>query len=134
MSVGAYLSNKSEHDEYDKHLAIEYWEIEHLREKEIQEVRDIYVEKGFEGELLEQVVATIIADDDRRVDVMMKEELGLSEPDKKPFRIALSTLIAFVVIGFIPLMTYVISAMGGLNAQSLFPLSIGLTALGFLGI
>jgi hypothetical protein len=34
--------------------------------------------------LLEQVVAKIIEDDDRRVDVMMKEELGLSEPDKTP--------------------------------------------------
>lgn len=42
MSVGAYLAKKSEHDTYEKHLAIEYREIEHMREKEVQEIRDIY--------------------------------------------------------------------------------------------
>jgi hypothetical protein len=48
--------------------------------------------------LLEQIVAKIIEDDDRRVDVMMKEELQLSEPDKKPIRVGVSTLVAFVVL------------------------------------
>lgn len=45
MSVGAYLASKSEHDTYKKNLAIEYREIKHLREKEIQEVREIYAAK-----------------------------------------------------------------------------------------
>jgi len=45
MSVGAYLANKSEHDNYKKNLKVEYREIENLREKEIQEVRDIYIDK-----------------------------------------------------------------------------------------
>src|SRR6478609_4089823 len=35
MSVGNFFSTKAERDSYDKHKAIEYWEIEHLREKEI---------------------------------------------------------------------------------------------------
>lgn len=134
MSVGAYLANKSEHDTYKKNLAIEYREIVHLREKEIQEIRDIYLAKWFEGELLEQVVAKIIEDDDRRVDVMMKEELGLNEPDKKPLLVWASTLISFVVIWLIPLLTYVVSYISEIDPATLFPLSIGLTALWFLGI
>jgi len=40
MSVGAYLSAKSERDTYDKHEKIEYWEIEHLPEIE-REPRDL---------------------------------------------------------------------------------------------
>jgi len=134
MSVGAYLANKSEHDHYKKNLAMEYREIEHLREKEIQEIRDIYLAKWFEGKLLEQVVATIIADDDRRVDVMMKEELGLTEPDKNPFLVWASTLVSFVIIGLIPLLTYVVSYVSDMDPASLFPLSIWLTACGFIGI
>lgn len=134
MSVGAYLANKSEHDTYKKNLAIEYREIVHLREKEIQEIRDIYLAKWFEGELLEQVVAKIIEDDDRRVDVMMKEELGLSEPDKTPLLVWASTLISFVVIWLIPLLTYVVSYISEIDPATLFPLSIGLTAAWFLGI
>ncbi len=134
MSVGAYLANKSEHDNYKKNLKVEYREIENLREKEIQEVRDIYIDKWFEGELLEQVVAKIIEDDDRRVDVMMKEELGLSEPDKTPLLVWASTLTAFVIIGLIPLLTYVVSYVRDLDPADLFPLSIAFTAIGFLGI
>ena len=53
MSVGSYLSTKSEKDNYKKHENIEYWEVEHLPEKEKEEIRDIYRAKGFEGEILE---------------------------------------------------------------------------------
>lgn len=62
---------------------------------------------------------------------MMKEELQMSLPDKKPFAVGLSTLVSFVIIGFIPLLAYVISFWGHLSHESLFPLSIVLTALGF---
>ncbi|MDP5172401.1 MAG: VIT1/CCC1 transporter family protein, partial [Bacteroidia bacterium] len=51
MSVGAYLSTKSERDNYEKHRKIEYAEVETIPEIEKEEVRDIYRAKGFEGEL-----------------------------------------------------------------------------------
>ncbi len=108
MSIGAYLASKSEKDNYEKHKKIEYWEIENLREKEIEEIREIYQEKGFEGELLEQVVQVIISDDDRWVDVMMKEELGMMESDKSPFKIGAITFVSFIVLGFVPLLIYVL--------------------------
>ena len=108
MSIGAYLSAKTEKDNYEKHKKIEYWEIENMREKEIEEIREIYQEKGFEGDLLEQVVQVIIADDDRWVDVMMKEELGMMESDKSPYKIGSITFISFIVLGFVPLLIYVL--------------------------
>ena len=37
MSVGAYLSTKSEQDNYKKHKQTEYWEVEHLPEMEKEE-------------------------------------------------------------------------------------------------
>lgn len=77
------------------------------------------------------MVAKIIENDDRRVDVMMKEELELSLPDKKPFFVGLSTLSAFVLIGLIPLGTYVFSFVYDLDPASLFEVSILLTAIGF---
>lgn len=33
MSVGSYLSNKSELERFEKHEQVEYWEVEHLPEK-----------------------------------------------------------------------------------------------------
>ena len=97
MSVGAYLSAKTEKDQYQKHKAIEYWEIENIPEKEIEEIRQIYRAKGFEGELLEQVVAVIVKDKERWVDVMMKEELEMIEDYRSPFKIGGVTYITFFV-------------------------------------
>jgi VIT1/CCC1 family predicted Fe2+/Mn2+ transporter len=106
MSVGAYLSSKSEKENYNKHRNIEYWEVENIPEKERQEIVEIYHAKGFEGELLEKVVDVIVSDKDRWVDEMMKDELNLIEDTKSPFKIGLATLISFVLVGFIPLMVY----------------------------
>jgi len=107
MSVGAFLSSKSVRDNYNKHKAIEYWEIEHLPDSERKEVEAIYRNKGFEGDLLEQVVDTITADKDRWVDVMMKDELNMSEERKSPFMMGFVTYISFISIGLIPLGIYV---------------------------
>ncbi|CAI8367097.1 MAG: hypothetical protein CNE98_05615 [Bacteroidetes bacterium MED-G17] len=107
MSIGAYLSTKSEKDNFKKHKDLEYWEVDNLPEKEKEEIREIYQAKGFEGELLEKVVQVITADKDRWVDVMMKEELEMHEETKSPFMMGLVTYLSFIVIGLIPLLIYV---------------------------
>ncbi len=132
MSVGAYLSTKSTKDNYRKHERIEYWEVDHLPEVEREEIRDIYREKGFDGELLEQVVDVITADKDRWVDVMMKEELGMMEESKSPFMMGLVTYISFILIGLIPLMVYVWDYVGNFVLGNLFLWSCIFTGLGFL--
>ena len=131
MSVGAYLSSKSEKDNYDKHKQIEYWEVDNLPEVETEEIRDIYRAKGFEGELLEQVVSVITADKDRWVDVMMKEELNMMEESKSPLKMGAVTYFAFILIGLIPLLTYVWDFISPIDAN-LFFISSCLTAVGFV--
>ncbi|HMQ48439.1 MAG TPA: VIT1/CCC1 transporter family protein [Saprospiraceae bacterium] len=106
MSVGAYLSRKSERDNFFKHQKVEYWEVDNLPDTEKEEVREIYRQKGFEGALLEQVVDVITADKDRWVDTMMKEELSMMKDDRSPFKVGLVTYLAFILIGFIPLSLY----------------------------
>jgi VIT1/CCC1 family predicted Fe2+/Mn2+ transporter len=106
MSVGAYLSAKSERDNYAKHEKIEYWEIENLPEIEREEIAEIYKQKGFKGELLDKIVNHICSDKDLWVAEMMKDELGMMRDSKSPFKIGLATLISFILVGFIPLMVY----------------------------
>lgn len=117
MSVGSYLSTKSEKQKYQKHKNIEYWEVDHLPEKEREEVREIYAAKGFEGELLEKVVDQITADKDRWVDVMMKEELEMAEENKSPIAMGAVTFISFLILGFIPLIIYVVDYTIGTEAD-----------------
>lgn len=134
MSVGSYLSNKSEKENYEKHERIEYWEVDHLPEKEKEEIREIYQAKGFEGELLEQVVDVITADKDRWVDVMMKEELNMTKADKSPFAMGAMTFVSFITVGLIPLIAYIWDYNNEEASTNLFGISILLTSLAFIGI
>lgn len=106
MSVGAYLSAKSERDTYTKHENIEYWEVENLPETERREIEEIYREKGFEGKLLDQIVDHICSDKDLWVSEMMKGELEMIPNTKSPFATGLATLLSFVSVGIIPLLVY----------------------------
>ncbi|MEQ9402188.1 MAG: VIT1/CCC1 transporter family protein [Cyclobacteriaceae bacterium] len=133
MSVGSFLSTKSEKQNYEKHKAIEYWEVDHLPEKEREEIREIYEAKGFSGKLLEDVVDTITADKDRWVDVMMKEELEMAEETKSPFAMGSVTFMSFALFGLVPLIIYVVDYLNPIS-QNLFFISSILTALCFISI
>ena len=129
MSVGSYFSAKSENESYDKHKAVEYWEIENLRDKEVEEIREIYEAKGFEGDLLKQVVDVITSDDEVWVDTMMKEELEMIKDDRPPWKRGLVTFIAFNLVGFIPLSAYAFAGFIDANASDLFVVSSFSTAV-----
>lgn len=130
MSVGSYLSTKSEKENYDKHKAIEYWEVDHLPEKEKQEIREIYEAKGFKGDLLDKAVEVITEDRDRWVDVMMKEELEMSEENKSPLAMGSFTFLSFLLFGFVPLLIYVVDYFSPQDVN-LFWVSSVLTGITF---
>ena len=130
MSVGAYLSSKTERDNYYKHQKIEYREVEEMPEIERAEIRDIFAAKGFEGEMLDKVVEVITADKDRWVDVMMKEDLGMSMPDRSPLMIGGVTFMSFLVVGLIPLLVYVWDYLGNFPGDTFVWASL-LTTLAF---
>ncbi|MDN5203240.1 VIT1/CCC1 transporter family protein [Fulvivirgaceae bacterium BMA10] len=129
MSVGNYFSTKTERDNFEKHKAVEYWEIDNMRETEVQEIREIYSAKGFKGELLEQVVEVITSNKDVWVDTMMKEELEMTKDAKKPFHTAFATFVSFFIIGLIPLAAYLMAVWVDIDRSSLFPLSCVATGI-----
>ncbi len=136
MSVGNFFSTKACADTYEKHKATEYWEVENDREAEVEEIRDIYRQKGFEGDLLEQVVGVITSNKEVWVDTMMKEELNLTKDNKSPAQTALMTFVSFLLIGFIPLAAYVTALVFDLSHENLFIYASVLTgvALCIIGI
>jgi hypothetical protein len=75
-------------------LKQEKWEIEHNRAQERSELADLYAAKGFEGQLLEDVLDVLMADGDRLLRVMVEEELGLSlEKTEHPLKQGLGALL-----------------------------------------
>ena len=102
MGVGAYVSAKAYRSYYRAELRKE---IEEMREKpdvEREEIRQIYRERGFEGELLERVVDTITSNPRTWLKVMMSEELGLSPAFGRPLGAAGVVFVAFLVGGIVP--------------------------------
>jgi vacuolar iron transporter family protein len=74
-------------------LQEEKWEIEHNRHQEKEELKVLYAAKGFEGKLLDEVVDVLMADDERALHVMLREELGLAlEAYEHPLKQALGAL------------------------------------------
>jgi len=76
----------------------ERWEIEHHRPQEKQELRALYAAKGFSGKLLDEAVDVLMADDNRLLQVMLEEELGLSlESYEHPLKQAAGAFVGTVL-------------------------------------
>lgn len=129
MSVGAYLSAKSEQQNFDKYEKREYWEIENMPESERQEIEDIFIAKGFEGEALQKAVDTITANREHWVDVMMKYELGMIRDEKSPVKVGLATFLSFFAAGLIPVLPYLFAIQAG--ADTLFRWALAGSAIAF---
>ncbi len=106
MSLGAYISTKSERELRDAEEARERWEVENMREQEIVETRAIFSAKGIGGPLLDQVVEAVTSDKDQWVRVMMTDELGYADQPPRPVLSAVVMGIAFAVAAAFPVAPY----------------------------
>lgn len=84
-------------------LEQEKWEIEHNRPQEREELRVLYGAKGLEGDLLEQVIDVLMADEGRLLKVMVQEEMGITlenveHPIKQGFYAFLGALLSTIAV------------------------------------
>jgi len=133
MAIGNLLATKARKEYIEKERRREEWEIDNLAEQEKQEIRDIYANKGFKDELLEQIVRIITSRRKVWLDTMMKEELGLIEGKRRPIDTAISTFIGFSIIGLIPLIPFVFFFISGssLFSSDVFQYSVIFTVIAF---
>lgn len=125
MAAVAYTSTIADADYYESEREREYRHIQEVPNLEREEIRNIYADKGFSGELLERTVDTVTANPDVWVAVMMAEELQLQPVDRRTaFRSAIIVGIAAIVGSLIPLMPFMfVSVSTGIL------ISIGFSAL-----
>ena len=107
MAVQNYLAVKSQREILESEIKREEYEIEHMPDKERQEIEDIYKAKGFEGKELEAVVTKITSNKDVWLKTMLTEELGLNlDILGNPLKGALVMFGSFLLGGILPIIPY----------------------------
>lgn len=107
MGLGGFLAGQTEVEHYDAEQKREYWEIENLRQREIDETKEIFADMGLSPELQEKVTQEIAKDKNKWVEFMMKYELGLEKPDPNQARKSALTIgISYALGGMVPLLPY----------------------------
>jgi VIT1/CCC1 family predicted Fe2+/Mn2+ transporter len=131
MAVGNYQSRRTQQQSVEQARRIEAHHIEHVPEGEREEVRQIFAAKGFAGETLERVVDVITRDPKVWIDTMLKEEIGVHPETPAPLRAALATLAAFVLVGSVPLLPFLLTDR---SVESAFVASALATGVTFFAI
>ena len=107
MAASNFLGTKAEHDDLKRIEAIENRHIDLAPEGEREEVRQIFLNKGFTGDDLTRIVELVTADRTRWVRTMLTEEYGLPREVRSPWIAAVTTFSAFLACGLVPLLPYV---------------------------
>ena len=131
MAVSNFLGSRAERQRRERARREEERQIRELPEGEREEIRQIFAAKGFEGEDLERVVRVITADRQLWTETMMREELGFSTTDPNEFRAALSTLVAFIAVGSLPLLAFFYDLATSGEVENAFGWSAVMTGIAF---
>jgi VIT1/CCC1 family predicted Fe2+/Mn2+ transporter len=130
MGAVAFTSTLADADYYDSERERELRHIEQAPRLERDEVRQIYAQKGFHGDLLNHIVDTITANPDVWVAVMMSEEHQLAPVDRKQaWKAALVVGFSAIIGSLIPLAPFAFLEVG----LSMW-VSVILTALVLFGV
>ena len=131
MAVSNYAATRAELQQRVLARADEEREVRDFPEGEREEIRQIFSLKGFSGQQLDRVVEVISADPRVWVDIMMVEERGYSVAREEPLRAAGATLVAFVLVGFIPLFPSILDTVFPSTLEQPFVWSSVMTGIAF---
>lgn len=131
MAASNFLGTRTDDQLLERARAMERKHIRMEPEGEREEVRQIYARKGFTGERLESVVDTITSDEEQWVNTMLTDELGLQLSTPSAFKAAAMTFVAFLAIGLIPLLSFIVQLFTPMSLNTAYLYSSVLTAVAF---
>ena len=131
MGFGDYLSSQAEVDYTKAEHTREKWELDNYPEGEKREMVELYMKRGMTEEDAVSVIDVMAKYKNFFLDVMMVEELGLMPPDEddQPWKNGVVTFVAFVLFGFIPLLSYVTANATGASDSVNFIVACVLTGV-----
>lgn len=97
MAAGEYIATKSQEEVFDSEMKLEREHLLYHRDKELDEVREMFGDMGLPPAQVEDVVAALDADDDSLIKAMMALEFGVVEKERRsPYRAAIYSGLLFI--------------------------------------
>ena len=131
MAMGEWVSVQSSRELYRRELAVERDEIARFPEEELEELVGIYRTRGLPDAVAGQLAAHVMADEERALEVMAREELGI-DPEGlggSAWTAAGSSFALFVAGALVAVVWFAFLPTG-----VAVPLSLGASALGLFAI
>lgn len=133
MAAGNYLGRKSESDYRTRTEQRERRLIKNKPQEARKDVREQYRARGFSGKLLDSIVKHVTGDADRWLYERMFDKHG-SVTTVNPVKAGITTFVAFVIAGAVPLLSYVLAILLPSVHQYSFGAAIVLTAAALFGV
>jgi VIT1/CCC1 family predicted Fe2+/Mn2+ transporter len=110
MGLGGYLAARTDAEHYDSERHREVQETRTMAQEEVAEVERVFTTWGLSPQEMAPAVQAITSDQERWVDFMMRNELGLEMPvPGRAFRSAGTIALSYVIGGFVPLFPYMLT-------------------------
>ena len=130
MAAGEFVSVRSQREMFEYQIGLERLELEQYPEEEAEELALIYAAKGMPKVQALELARKIIADPEKALDTLAREELGLNPEDLgSPWGAAWSSFASFAIGAVVPLLPFLLST----GNPALFG-SIALTAVSLFGV
>jgi VIT1/CCC1 family predicted Fe2+/Mn2+ transporter len=114
MAAGEYISMLSQREMFEHQIAQEKDELERYPKEEAEELALIYAARGIPLEEARDVAAHLIANPEKALDTLAREELGLNPDDLgSPTGAALSSFIAFSIGASLPIIPFLLGLSHG---------------------
>lgn len=109
MFLGGYTAARAVAEAYQYQIGVERNEIAQEPEEERAEVTRMYEAKGFRDSLLDAIVRHITTDNERWLQVMVRDELGAPpEEGPSPWQHGLAVGLAFMLGALIPVLPFLL--------------------------
>jgi VIT1/CCC1 family predicted Fe2+/Mn2+ transporter len=132
MALGEWISVQSSRELYERQIAIERSELEHVPDEEQEELALIYQAKGLPADQARELAARLIADRSSALDTLAREELGI-DPEElggSAWEAALTSFMLFALGAIVPVAAFLLLSGTPAIVGSVVLSGLGLFAIG----
>jgi VIT1/CCC1 family predicted Fe2+/Mn2+ transporter len=131
MAVGEYVSVSSQRDSERAYIAKEKRSLKRHPKQELEELAQIYADKGLSDKTARQVAKELTEHD--AIKAHLDAELNLDEEDlNNPWQAAIASLASFTIGGLVPLVAVVLAAASWRVPVTFIAVVVALLITGFL--